>query len=277
MGAPAVSSPTVSRIRLYPIKSLSPLEVPEARMSSTGGLLHDRVWALYASDGRWINGKRNPAVHFLEARFAADLGSVELAASGAASQAIFQGRDVPPRAAFAFPSDTAGAAEWFSAYFAEPVTVRHSINGFPDDDLAPGPTLVSTASLEAVCSWFPELSLENARLRFRANLEIAGTPAFEEDRLFAADKSEVFRFAIGKVGFEGSNPCARCAVPPRDPFTAESIPDFQKRFASLRQTHLPAWSPASRFDHFYRFAVNTRVPPSEAGKAVRVGDALTLR
>jgi uncharacterized protein YcbX len=113
-------------------------------------------------------------------------------------------------------------------------------------------------------------------LRFRANLEIEGTVPFEEDRLFALEKSEIIQFAIGEVEFEGSNPCARCAVPPRDPFTAESIPDFQKRFASLRQANLPTWSPLSRFDHFYRFAVNTRVPPSEAGKAVRVGDALTL-
>lgn len=265
--------PAVSRIRIYPIKSLNPVEIPEARIGRTGGLLHDRVWALYASDGRWLNAKRSPAVHFIEARFAPDLGSVELSVSQPASRF----RKGPAPAAFAFPADTAGAAEWFSAYFAEPVTVRHSDQGFPDDDLAPGPTIVSTASLEAVCSWFPQLSLENARLRFRANLEIDGTLAFEEDRLFAAEKSETLRFGIGEVGFEGSSPCARCGVPPRDPFTAEPITDFQKRFASLRSAHLPAWSPASRFDHFYRFAVNTRVPSSEVGKALRVGDVLALR
>jgi uncharacterized protein YcbX len=272
-----IGFPTLSRIRLYPIKSLNPVEVPKARIGRTGGLLQDRVWALYASDGRWINGKCTPAVHGIEARFAADVGSVELAISGAVSQAPSQPRETPARAAFAFPGDTAGAAEWFSAYFAEPVTVRHADNGFPDDDLAPGPTIVSTASLEAVISWFPQLTLESARLRFRANLELGGMLPLEEDRLFSAEKGDPLRFAIGEVEFEGSNPCARCAVPPRDPFTAESIPDFQKRFASLRQAHLPAWSPASRFDHFYRFAVNTRVPPSEAGKALRVGDALTLR
>jgi uncharacterized protein YcbX len=275
---PQGTAPTaLSRIRLYPIKSLNPLEVPEARISRTGGLLHDRIWSLYASDGRWINGKRAPAIHFLEARFAADLGSVELSAPRHASQPPSQGRKAPAPAAFAFPSDTKGAAAWFSAYFAEPVTVRHSDNGFPDDELAPGPTIVSTASLEAVCAWFPQLTLESARLRFRANLEIGGMVSFEEDRLFAAEKSDILQFAIGEVGFEGSNPCARCAVPPRDPLTGESIPDFQKRFASLRRDHLPAWSSPSRFDHFYRFAVNTRVPPSEAGKTLRVGDALALR
>jgi uncharacterized protein len=270
--SPEMACAALSNIRLYPIKSLSPVEVPEARFSLTGGLLHDRVWALYASDGRSINGKHNPAIHFLEAKFAADMSTVELSVS----EAAFPHRNNSAPAAFAFPSDTAAAADWFSAYFDESVTVRHSSDGFPDDPLAPGPTIVSTASLQAVCSWFPQLSLENTRLRFRANLEITGTLPFEEDRLFAADKTEIFRFAIGEVQFEGSNPCARCAVPPRDPFTAESIPDFQKRFASLRQANLPAWSPLARFDHFYRFAVNTRVPASETGKTVRVGDALTL-
>jgi hypothetical protein len=274
---PEVGSAVLSRIRLYPIKSLSPVEVPEARIGRTGGLLRDRVWALYAADGRWINGKRSPAIHFLEARFGADLASVELSVSQAPSQSAGRSRTGPGRAVFAFPADTVGAAEWFSAYFAEPVTVRHSDDGFPDDDVAPGPTIVSTASLEAVRSWFPQVSLESARLRFRANLELGGMLAFEEDRLFAAEKSETLRFGIGEVDFEGSNPCARCAVPPRDPFTAEAIPDFQRQFASLRMANLPAWSPASRFDHFYRFAVNTRVPPSEAGKALRVGDALSLR
>jgi len=259
---------TLSRIRIYPIKSLAPVEVSEARIGPTGGLVQDRIWALYGSDGRWINGKRTPAVHFLRTKFAPDLSSVKLS--------VAAGRNGPSPATFAFPADTARASEWFSSYFGEPVTVRNSEVGFPDDDLAPGPTLVSTASLEAVCSWFPELSFESARLRFRANLEIAGVRPFEEDRLFTGEKGTFVRFGIGEVRFEGSNPCARCAVPPRDPHTSEAIADFQKRFASLREMHLPPWAAAARFDHFYRFALNTRVPASEAGKALRLGDALFL-
>jgi uncharacterized protein len=128
-----------------------------------------------------------------------------------------------------------------------------------------------------VCSWFPELSLESARLRFRANLEIGGMRAFEEDQLFAAEKGTYVQFNIGGVGFEGSNPCARCVVPTRDPVNGEAIAHFQKRFVSLRQGSLPPWAAAARFDHFYRFALNTRVPASECGKILRVGDALTLR
>jgi hypothetical protein len=58
--------------------------------------------------------------------------------------------------------------------------------------------------------------------------------------------------------------------------TGDSIPDFQKRFIELRRSNLPTWSPAARFDHFYRLAVNTRTPASEVGKLLRLDDALSL-
>jgi uncharacterized protein YcbX len=265
---PGSPAPTLSRIRLYPIKSLNPVEVPCASIGPNGGLEMDRVWAILASDGRWINGKRTKAVDGICARFAPDLQSVELAArDGHAAQAP---------AHFEFPADTASAARWFSQYFQEPVTLLYAREGLPDDDLAPGPTIVSTASFEAICQWFPEISLDAARLRFRASLELGGMQPFEEDQLFAADAGSRVNFSVGDVRFEGSNPCARCSVPPRDPVTGNAIADFQRRFADLRRTHLPAWSPATRFDHFYRFAVNTRVPASEIGKVLRVGDSLTF-
>jgi hypothetical protein len=44
----------------------------------------------------------------------------------------------------------------------------------------------------------------------------------------------------------------------------------------LRKEHLPAWANAERFNHFYRFAVNTSIAPAEAGKRLRVGDALAV-
>jgi uncharacterized protein YcbX len=261
-------TPYLSKITLYPIKSLDPVEVSEARIGPNGGLALDRVWTLYGSDGQWIRGKRTPAFHLLRARFAPGFRSVELIPPAAR-------KELRP-AQFSFPGDTTEAGRWFSRYLGAAVTVRYAEQGFPDDDLAPGPTIVSTASLEAVCSWFPEISLEQARQRFRANLEISDVPAFWEDQLFSAEESRSVRFRVGEVEFEGSNPCVRCVVPPRNPSTGEPILDFQKRFGQMRRAHLPAWSPAARFDHFYRLAVNTRIPASETGKAVRSGDGLSL-
>jgi uncharacterized protein YcbX len=262
------ATPRLANIRLHPIKALDPVSVNEARIGPNGGLELDRVWALYSADGRWVNGKRTAAMHLIRAEYAADVSSVILTVPG-------DRRKIPPMS-FAFPGDTEGASEWFSMYFEQAIQVRYTREGFPDDGLAPGPTIVSTASLEAVCNWFPGMALEEARRRFRTTLEIENAPVFWEDQLFGETETSIVRFKIGDVAFEGSNPCARCPVPSRDPQTGIANDGFQKRFTDLRRAQLPPWAPAERFDHFYRLATNTRVPSTECGKLLRLSDPLIL-
>lgn len=289
------SLPRLANIRLHPIKSLDPVDVVEAKIGSNGGLELDRVWALYTSDGQWVRGKRTAAIHRIRAAFAPDLSSVTLSVPG-------DSRGTPTRT-FAFPADTELASEWFSVFFEQQIIVRYAREGCPDDALASGPTIISAATLKAICEWFPGLTLDEARRRFRTTLEIDGShsqappdglPAFWEDRLFAETERNVVRFHIGEVAFEGSNPCKRCVVPSRDSQTGlahfgglanpasgaaardETSAGFQKRFSELRQAQLPPWAAAARFDHFYRLAVNTRVPSTEAGKVLHLGDTLKL-
>jgi len=255
-------------IRLHPIKALDPVQVKEARIGTGGGLELDRAWALYSPDGQWINGKRTAAIHLIRAAYAPDLSSVTLS--------VPTDRRGTPTKTFDFPGGSADAAQWFSTFFDQSVTVRHSQEGFPDDTVANGPTIISTASLDASASWFPGLTSVDMRLRFRTTLEIDGVPPFWEDQLLASDKNTLVRFRIGDVHFEGSNPCARCPVPPRNPQTGAEFSGFQKRFTEQRRATLPSWSPLERFDHFYRMATNTRVAPAEAGKLLRVNDPLLL-
>jgi len=261
-------TPHLTAIRLHPIKSLDPIGVNEARVGPNGGLQLDRVWALYSLDGKWINGKRAPAIHLIRATYKPDLSSVSLSAPGD-HRGIESVR-------LKFPEEAERASKWFSDYFEQPVIVRYAREGFPDDGLASGPTIVSTASLQAVCDWFAGITLNEARERFRTTLEIEGVPSFWEDQLFGVDENYAVRFRIGDVAFEGSNPCARCPVPPRNPRTGEDWLGFSKLFSELRHATLPPWSPATRFDHFYRFATNTRVASTEQGKVLRLGDPLTL-
>ena len=278
--------PHLAGIRLHPIKSLDPVSVSEARIGPNGGLELDRAWALYSVDGQWINAKRTAAVHLIRAAYGPDLTSVTLSVPG-------DRRNITP-ITLAFPGDTERAAEWFSAFCEQTVIVRYAREGFPDDGLASGPTIISTASLEAVCSWFPGMTLDEARQRFRTTLEIdvdrsavardndrsrvaqQKLPAFWEDQLFGPSANYAVRFRIGEVAFEGSNPCARCPVPSRDPHTGADIVGFQKRFSDLRRAQLPSWSPVERFDHFYRLATNTRVASTESGKLLGVKDQLRL-
>jgi uncharacterized protein YcbX len=265
---PSLPTPTLTGIRLHPIKSLDSVSVSQARISPSGGLALDRAWALYSVDGKWVNGKRTPLIHHIRALYSTDLSSVTLSVPA-------DSRKIPART-FAFPDAYEDAAEWFSVFFEQRIIVRYSPGGFPDDTIANGPTIVSTASLQAVVEWFPCLSVNDVRERFRATLEINGVPAFWEDQLFSENERNAIRFTIGEVHLEGSNPCARCPVPPRDPRTGVVLDDFQKRFTRLRESTLPPWSPRDRFDHFYRFSTNTRVPSSESGKLLCLHDPLVF-
>ena len=260
-------SPRLARIRIHPIKSLDPIEVAGTRIGPNGGLEHDRAWALFSTDGRRVNAKRTAAMHLIRAIYGPEFSKVTLSVPGD-RRSMFS-------AELDFPADAERAAQWFSAYFEQQIMVRYSADGFPDDALASGPTIISTASIEEVAKWF-SLTADEVRLRFRANLEIDGVPAFWEDQLFAEDPRGTVRFKIGEVDLEGSNPCERCPVPARDAHTGADLIGFQKRFAEMRRAHLPTWSHTARFEHFYRLATNTRVPSSEAGKPLRLGDSLIV-
>src|SRR5437762_4520785 len=124
-------SPRLANIRLHPIKSLDPVQVREARIGPGGGLEFDRAWALYSADGQWVNGKRTAAVHLIRAAFAPNVSSVTLSVPG-------DRRKIPTKT-FAFPDDTAAASKWFSNFYEQPITVRHSPEGVPDDTIPNAP------------------------------------------------------------------------------------------------------------------------------------------
>ncbi|HLQ76336.1 MAG TPA: MOSC N-terminal beta barrel domain-containing protein [Terriglobia bacterium] len=263
------TSARLAEIRLHPIKSLDPVSVQETRIGPGGGLEFDRVWALYSADGKWVNGKSTAAIHQIRATFAPALRSVSLSAPG-------PGYDLPTRE-IAFPSDTTAAAEWFSAFFKQEILVRHAAEGFPDDQIRNGPMVISTATLMTVCEWFPEIDLEESRRRFRTPLEIDGVPAFWEDRLFRESEEDAMPFRIAEVHFEGTNPCPRCIVPVRDLRNGSDIIGFEKRFSTLRRAQWPDWARTpERIKHFYHLGINTRVAPTEVGKILRVGDAVSI-
>jgi hypothetical protein len=229
-----------------------------------GALRRDRAFALVDPQGRYVNGKVEPRVHGLRVRYddALRVASFTHAASG-------------ERAGFELDGDPAELAAWLSRVLERPLGVRRDDDGgFPDDEAAPGPTVISTATLEEVASWFPGLDAESMRRRLRANIELDGVPAFWEDRLYGA-AGTVVPFRVGAVPFEGTNPCQRCVVPSRDPLSGEVTPAFSKRVSERRAAGLPSWAERSRFNHFYRLAVNTRAPLA-AGLTIRTGDPVVL-
>jgi len=252
-------------IRTYPIKSLDPVLRRDSLILPGGALARDREFAILDAAGKYVNAKRFANVQRLRTSWNAE-----------GNLLCLQADDTEKMFRFALPEDQTALEQWLSGYFEQPVTLaRNREGGFPDDTKAPGPTIISTATLEEVASWYPGLKLEEARRRFRANLEVGGVPPFWEDRLYT-EAGEAVPFRIGDALFHGVNPCQRCIVPTRDTQTAELWPDFSQTFREKREQALPDWANRARFNHFYRLAVNTCVPDSEAGKILRVGDILTV-
>ncbi|MFP4336596.1 MAG: MOSC domain-containing protein [Halothece sp.] len=255
----------VGKILIYPIKALDGVERDRASVVSPGTLEFDRRWAIVDEKGKYVNGKRNPKVHQLRSQFDLTQPTVSLQKQGEATTATFN-----------LVTEIEKLNQWLSDYFEKSVFLRENpAGGFPDDTEAYGPTIISTATLETVASWFSGLSVENARSRFRANIELSGVPPFWEDQLFSTANS-VVNFQVGNVEFAGVNPCQRCVVPTRNPHTAETYPQFQKVFTQNRQATLPPWSNPTRFNHYYRLSINTRILDNQIGKLITIGDQLTI-
>lgn len=256
------SSARLARILIYPLKSFDGVEVASADVLPSGALANDRRWALVDADGRFVNGKRTPLVHRIRVNFDLERERVELSCRGEV-------------VSFRLAEDRAELERWLSQQLEIAVRlVENRDVGFPDDLDAPGPTIISTTTLAAVAAWFPGLTVNEVRRRFRTNLEIDGVEPFWEDRLYGR-AGEPVRFRIGGVEFFGTNPCQRCVVPTRDSVTGDVIADFQKRFATRREATLPPWAERTRFNHYYRLAVNTG-PGTGSDHRVAAGDEITI-
>jgi uncharacterized protein YcbX len=257
--------PHLAKVIIYPIKSLDGVEVTQARVLSSGALECDRELAIVNEQGQFVNGKRYPKIHLLRSKFDISNRTISLQIPNQDLQRVFHLDD-----------ERQELAATLSDFFGFPVKlVQNTDMGFPDDTDSPGPTVISTATLAEVASWYTGVSVEQMRRRIRANIEITDVAAFWEDQLFA-ELDKLISFEIGDVLFFGVNPCQRCIVPTRNPDSAAAYPNFQKIFIKQRQATLPNWANSSRFNHFYRLGVNTRLPISEAGKILKISEKLTL-
>ena len=254
--------PHLSHIFVFPIKSLDGVSVTQTTILPGGSLAHDREFVIVDRAGKWVNGKCTAKIHQIRSQFKLNARIVTLSI-----------QDENP-VSFHLDHARPAIAAWFSDFFGFPVTLRQdTITGFPDDPDSPGPTIISTATIEQVASSFPDLSIEDSRSRFRTNLELTDVPAFWEERLYS-ETDDPIEFRLGDVQIQGINPCQRCVVPTRNATSGVATPQFQKTFSQKRKEEFPTWASASRFNHFYRLAVNTRIAASETGKCLQVGDAI---
>jgi len=250
----------LKRILVFPFKSFDPVEVEAVKITAGGTLENDRRFAFFRKkDGKILSRKWETKLYHIRSFY--NLPKEEV---------VFKFQNLEKGFKFSQKNEI---ERFISDILGYDVELREdTYRGFPDDLEAYGPTVVTKATIKEVADWF-NLPEEDMRLRLRTNLELDGDnlPPFWEDRLYSK-KGETVWFQIGEVKIGGVNPCRRCPIPTRDPFTGESLKNFRKHFEEMRRKTLPPWAERSRFDTFYRLTVNTVIPLTEAGKELRVGD-----
>ena len=257
-----MTSPILSRITVYPIKSLDGVSVESTECLDNGALLFDRRFAICTAGGQILSGKRSTAFHRLQASFDLEARTVTLGIRAAGVSESFS-LEQPEQ-----------LNRYLSDFFDQSVRlVEDMTTGFPDDTEAGGPTLIGEATLECIAGWFDE-SVDEMRRRFRTNLEVAGVEPFWEDRLYSEDGG--VEFQIGTTTLLGTNACQRCAVPTRSADTGDVTAGFVKEFSRQRERTLPDWAPVNRFDHFYRVAINT-IGTDIAGSILQTGTGISVR
>ncbi|AXG11419.1 MOSC domain-containing protein [Haloplanus rubicundus] len=270
----------IERLRLYPVKGLDGIDVDTVRITDAGTLAGDREFAMCDPEAEAVetgadmqtlayNGKQTDRIHDVRTTFDPETATLTVEPKTGGERRAFD---------LSTEAGRADAGAWFGDFVGDPVEFRrHEPPAFVDRPDA-GPSIISTATLSEVASWFEGMSVEGARRRLRANVEVDGVPAFWEDRFVGADAPEfVVGEGDGAVRFEGAEPCARCVVPSRDPETGDPLPAFRERFVERREATFPEWADRDAFDHLYTVMLISRVPEVSRERAISVGDDVTVR
>lgn len=256
--------PVISRIRIYPIKSLDPVELQEAEVG-VHSLRYDREFAMLTHDERFMNGKRSGRVNELKATY--DLSNYTVS---------FSGRNGRPVRSFHLLNDQSEAEKYLSDFFGEPISLVQNERGqLMDIPTASSVTILSEASLQSLHEDFLDRTLEDVRLRFRATIELSGVDPYWEENL-VGEPGVGMRIQVGDVEMIGVSPRARCNVPPRDPLTGITDKTFVKRMMKSREKTLPQNSHIPAYGSLYHLTINTYIPEAQKGKWLRVGDELKI-
>lgn len=257
--------PFLSKITIYPVKSLDGMNLQKAVIAEGGCLLHDREYAISDTAGNFIIGKTNPLIHSLRSAVDFNTGLIS-----------FRQLNETNWTHFHLQKEKEAIQTYLGDYFGMTIILHQNKTGrFMDMPDISGVTVVSTSSLQEVSGWFEQMNINETRKRFRATIEIEGVPAFWEDRLFVKEGKGI-EFKVGEVTVFGMSPRARCIVPTRNPETGEVFHGFPKSFSKHRASSLPEWSTLEEYGHHYFLTVNCYIPATEIGKTIETGNEITI-
>lgn len=267
--------PTIKALNIYPVKSCRGIALQSSLVTPTG-FEFDRQWMIVGNDYRFVTQREEPRLALIETELTADSLvlrapqmselRVPIDADGQRVQATCW-RDV----CAAIDMGDAAAA-WLTRYLGkdkrlvrfDPLHKRVSSPEWTGE-------LESSSQFSDAFAWLvlSQSSLDdlNGRLthplpmnRFRPNIVLEGTEAFDEDRIHELSTNAV-RWRLVK-------PCTRCAITTTDQATAERVSDEPLR--TLKSYRF------SRELKGVLFGQNAILVQGD-GATVKVGDRLEVR
>jgi uncharacterized protein YcbX len=279
-----VSEVFVSELVIYPVKSCAGISVREATLTRLGlavDHVYDREWMVVTPEGQFLSQREHPRMALITPRLRFD--TLELSAPGMLRLELELGLDADaPKTTVQLWDDRLlawdcgdVAAEWFSQFLGARCRVVRShpnanrelstkwTDGVQESTMfADGYPilLIGQASLDDANDKLKAAGRDAIPMnRFRPNIVIAGSEAFEED---FAD-----HIAIGAAQLKPVKPCPRCPIPSVDQATGIPGPDPLDILRGYRMN--------ARLDDAICFGMNITVTAG-AGQLLRVGDAATL-
>ncbi len=210
-----MSSPKLSQINVYPVKSVGGLSLSTSWVEKQG-LTFDRRFMLALADGSMITARKYPQMVKVKSSLMPD--GVMFTAEGLPALRIryadFKMQETPAQVwkdNFAAYTTTDDADDWFSRVLGKRVELLYSgeqsnrirkkvgsnvsfADGYPV-------LVISEASLQELNRRSSET---HSMDQFRTNLVVSGTEPFGEDSWK--------RIRIGEVEFEAVKPCERCIL-----------------------------------------------------------------
>lgn len=263
--------PTVSQLHIYPIKSLGGISVPSVNITDRG-FEYDRRWMLIDEQHNFLTQRECTAMAMLQAAITGNGLKVYHKQHEADSiQILFEpGKNERVETnIWGVPCKPLLVSEEADKWFSAALGIKCSLVYMDDDTKVMIDERYNiNDSLTSLSDGFPMLMTSEASLndlnskaseavpmnRFRPNLVISGTSAFEENTMK--------EFMINGIHFYGAKPSARCIVTTIDQATGKKGKEPLKTLSLYR-----------KLDNKIYFGEN--VIASSTGK-INLGDEVTI-
>ncbi|WP_394753386.1 MOSC domain-containing protein [Crenothrix sp.] len=219
---------TLSSISVYPVKSLTGINVTRWPVTKTG-LQYDRKWMLIDNEGHFLSQRTLPRMTLIKTALTAD--ALQLSAHGMTELSLPL---LPPPGEVitsqiwhdycAAQSVSAKADQWLSDFLGSDCRIVYQTDDSirrvdPNYGLASDQASFSDGfpfliiAENSLASLNQAMQLDLPMKRFRPNLVISGCPEYAEDSWR--------EISIGNIDFRLPKACARCPVPTIDPETGK--------------------------------------------------------